>query len=84
MQGWTSDFYPVVYCLQLKLEEDMRHLQEEMEKTQMLQAREQQALAEWQVLGLHRTGGKAQPGPRALLGLWDQWTLRVGLTVMCV
>nr|KAF6309942.1 tripartite motif containing 17 [Pipistrellus kuhlii] len=32
----------------LKLEGDMRQLREEMEKTQTLQTREQQALAEWQ------------------------------------
>ncbi|XP_039736255.1 E3 ubiquitin-protein ligase TRIM17 [Pteropus medius] len=32
----------------LKLEEDMGHLREEMAKTQKLQTREQQALAEWQ------------------------------------
>ncbi|XP_036924819.1 E3 ubiquitin-protein ligase TRIM17 [Sturnira hondurensis] len=32
----------------LKLEDDMEHLREEMEKTQKLQTREQQALAEWQ------------------------------------
>lgn len=62
----------------------MKHLQEEMEKTQTLQTREQQALAEWQVLGQHRAGRKAQPGPRALLGLRDWWTLRVGLTVTCI
>ncbi|KAF6097876.1 tripartite motif containing 17 [Phyllostomus discolor] len=32
----------------LKLEDDMEHLREEMEKTQKLQTREQQALAKWQ------------------------------------
>lgn len=47
VQG-ASDSYPAVCCPQLKLEEDMGHLREEMAKTQKLQTREQQALAEWQ------------------------------------
>lgn len=47
VQG-ASDPYPAVCCPQLKLEEDMGHLREEMAKTQKLQTREQQALAEWQ------------------------------------
>lgn len=47
MQG-ASDPYPAVCCPQLKLEEDMGHLRDEMAKTQKLQTREQQALAEWQ------------------------------------
>lgn len=34
---------------QLKLEEDMEHLREEMTKTEELQAKEEHTLAEWQV-----------------------------------
>ena len=45
---------------QLKLEEDMEYLREEMMKTGELQAKEEQTLAEWQV------GSEATtPGSRA-------------------
>ena len=36
-------------CVQLKLEEDIKYLREEMMKTETLQAKEEQTLTEWQV-----------------------------------
>lgn len=64
----ASDPYPAVCCPQLKLEEDMGRLREEMAKTQKLQTREQQNLAKWQMLGLRGAGAKAWPAPRARQG----------------
>ena len=46
---------------QLKLEEDMEHLREEMMKTEELQAKEEQTLAEWQV-GARATTHGSQAG----------------------
>lgn len=36
-------------CVQLRLEEDIKYLREEMMKTETLQAKEEQTLTEWQV-----------------------------------
>lgn len=46
---------------QLKLEEDMEHLREEMTKTEELQAKEEHTLAEWQV-GTRATTHSSQAG----------------------
>ena len=45
----------------MKLEEDMEHLREEMTKTEELQAKEEQTLAEWQV-GARATTRGSQAG----------------------
>lgn len=53
--------YVVLCTPQLKLEEDMGYLREEMTKTEKLQAQEEQTLAEWQVGA--GAGGSCSPSP---------------------
>lgn len=71
VQG-VSNPYPAVCCLQLKLEGDMGQLREEMEKTQALQTREQQALAEWQAGAETLRNGREGPArPQGAAGLLE-------------
>lgn len=71
VQG-ASNSYPAVCCLQLKLEGDMGHLREEMAKTEKLQTREQQALAEWQAgAETSRNGREGLARPQGTAGLLE-------------
>lgn len=57
---------------QLKLEADMGHFREELMKTGKLQAREKQALAEWQAGAGGQGGCSQQPRGVGEPGLWTQ------------
>lgn len=78
VQG-ASNSYPTVCCLQLKLEGDMGHLREEMAKTEKLQTREQQALAEWQAgAETLRNGREGLARPQGTAGLLESVDPRGG------